>query len=315
MRQPVRAVRPCGPPRAAASPLRTGQAAIWGALADPAGGQTINAHSRPEDLIRLPRARGTLALTARARDGATVIGDLSQSGASKLLFPRTGGDLTAVVLNTAGGVTGGDSFTLTAAAGPGTHLTLTTQTAERVYRALPGTPGHVSTRLTVADGASLHWLPQETILFDRSALDRRLTVDLAPGARLLLCESLIFGRAAMDEVVREARLTDRVIVRRDGLPLVADAVRMDGDAAALLARPAVAGGAAALASVTLVAPGAAAHLSAIRDLIGPLGGASAPEDDLLRLRLLAPDGFDLRRALVPVLTRLAGRPLPKVWSL
>ncbi len=255
-------------------------------------------------------------LTAKRRGAASVIGDLRQAGSLKLVFPRPAGvALDAVIVNTAGGVTGGDRFNLTATALPGTALHLTTQAAERAYRAQPGEVGRITTRLTVGAGARLHWLPQETILFQGADLCRRLTVDLAPDARLLLCEPLVFGRTAMGETLTAARLNDRIDVTRDGVPLFRDAAHLSGDIAAHLARPFTANGAAALACVLYVAADAEAHLDPVRALLGPAAGASLLRRDTLVVRILARDSFVLRQTLIPVLTHLSDGPLPRPWMI
>lgn len=237
-------------------------------------------------------------------------------GSAKLLFPRPqGAALEAVFLNCAGGVTGGDVFSLTASLAPGAALRMTTQAAERIYRAMPGAPGRVVTDLTLGCGADMMWLPQETILFDGAALDRTLSVDMAEGARLLACEVLVFGRAAMGETVRSLHLRDRIDLRRDGRLVFADRLRLDGDAQAQLDRAGVADGAGAMGSVLLSAPGAAGKLDAIRAWLPDSGGASALSEDLVFARVLAPDSFILRATLVPLLTELARGPLPRPWML
>jgi urease accessory protein len=50
-------------------------------------------------------------------------------------------------------------------------------------------------------------------------------------------------------------------------------------------------------------------------MLPPTAGASVVEEGVLLVRMLAPDGFALRRVLVPLARRLAGGPLPRVWSL
>ncbi|MCA0938846.1 urease accessory protein UreD [Salipiger pacificus] len=237
------------------------------------------------------------------------------SGSSKLLFPRGLDALQAVYLNSSGGVTGGDAFDIAATAREGAHLAITTQAAERVYRALPGETGRVETRLVLEEGARLDWLPQETILFDGAALDRRLSVEMAGDARLLLCEPLIFGRAAMGESVTDLRHADRIDIARDGRLVWSDRLRLVGDAAACLADPAIAEGARAMATVVLAAPGAAAQVAALRGMLPETGGVSALDPDLLVLRLLAIDGFELRRHLCPILRRLSGAELPRPWMI
>ena len=264
------------------------------------------------------RARGALVLSAaRATgDSRTRLRSFRQSGSLRCLFPRRGpGRLDAVLLNTAGGLTGGDRFEVAAEALPGADLALTTQAAERIYAARPGETAAVRTRLTLGQGARLAWLPQETILYEGASLERRLSVTLDPGARLLVVEPLLFGRAARGEELRAARLTDRVSVDREGGPLWRDGIDLEGDVSAQLDRAGVAGGARALATVLLVAPEAESHLAPLRALLPGAAGASLPAPDLLVLRLLARDGHDLRRTLLPVLDRLTGGDLPKSWRL
>jgi len=270
------------------------------------------ATTRPEPVQ--PRAVGHLRLSAKHRDGQSVIDGLRQSGCLKALFPRRHGMLEAILINTAGGVTGGDRLSFEAEAGAGSHLSLTTQAAERAYRSRAG-QGHVETHLSVGDGATLFWLPQETILFEGCAFRRRLRADLADDARLLLVEPVIFGRAAMGEDMRDAVFDDRIEIWEKGGPIYMDATRLSGDIAARLDRPALAGGARAMVCLVWRAPEAEAHLAAVRDLLPETGAASLLRPDLMVLRCLAPDGFLLRRALLPVLDLLTRHSLPLSWRL
>ncbi len=269
------------------------------------------------DAAAQPRAIGTLAIATRWRDGVSVLETLRQSGSSRAMFPRRAGPgVTAVTLNTAGGITGGDRFAFDATAGPGTRLMLTTQAAERIYRAQPHEVGRVETRLTVAAGARLDWIPQETIVFHGAALDRRLDVTLDSDATLLLVEPMILGRAAMGETVRAAHLRDRIMVRRGGVPVFADALRLDGDVAATMARRATGGGAGAMAAVLLVAANAENMVAPARALLTQyVGGVSLISPGVLFARLLASDGYALRAALMPLLSVLRGAPLPRVWTM
>ncbi len=266
--------------------------------------------------VKQPRAKGDVLLSARRLGKASVIGDLRQAGSLKAVFPRPQGDaLECVSVNTAGGITGGDCFSTKATATAQSHLCLTTQAAERAYRAQPGEIGNVRTALHVEAEAKLDWLPQETILFDGCNLDRHLNVTLAANSRLLLCEPIIFGRAAMGEIVQQGRLQDRITITRSGETLFHDAVTLNGNIAAHLARPHVAAGAMAMATLIYIAPNAEAHLASIRETLGPTAGASLIRDDFLFLRLLATDGFELRKTLIPVLARLLDAPLPRPWMI
>lgn len=184
------------------------------------------------------RARGAVDVAVSLREGSTRLARLRQSGCLKCILPHVfRPDAEAVLVNTSGGVTGGDEIGVTATLGAGTQMSITTQAAERIYRTLDGTTGRVRTQIKVGTGAHLGWLPQETILFDRARLSRNLDITLGPDASLLLCEMLVFGRAAMGEQVRSLHLEDRISITRVGAPLsgishpevpLAEAVRAEG---------------------------------------------------------------------------------------
>ena len=223
--------------------------------------------------------------------------------------------MTAVLVNTSGGVTGGDRFDVAARAGCDASLTLTTQTAERFYRARPGENARLRTHLTAASRSRLSWIPQETIVFDGADVERTLEVDLAPDAELLLVESVVFGRRAMGETTLGGRVSDRIEIRRGGVPLLIDAWRLDGAMTQALGETAVAGGAGAIATVVRVAKRAAGEIDAVRALLPVSGGASLRAPDLMVARILARDGYLLRKSLVPVLERLCENALPVCWRL
>ena len=257
------------------------------------------------------RSRGALRLGFERLDGRTRLARRFEEGCAKVRLPRGGAD--AILINTAGGLTGGDRLSIEAAAGAGASGLLTSQACERVYRAAEGEAA-VAIRLSVAPGARLDWVPQETILFDRGRLVRTLEADLTGDAALLVCEAVIFGRHAMGETVASGFLHDCWRVRRDGRLVLAEDFRLDGAIASRLARPAVLGGGAACATLALLAPDAERHLGAVREAVEPLGAASAWDQKLVA-RVVAPDGLALRRVLSPLLTILLGRPLPRVWTL
>ncbi|MEX3017572.1 urease accessory protein UreD [Gymnodinialimonas hymeniacidonis] len=240
--------------------------------------------------------------------------DLRQAGSLKCLFPRRSAKhLDAVLVNTAGGVTGGDAFKF--AAEIASDCTITTQAAERAYGAAGTDPGRITNQISVRGRARLNWLPQETILFDGCSLTRRMQIDLEDRAELLFCEPIIFGRTAMKETVCAGAFSDRVDIRRDGVPIYLDSVRLEGDIQAHLNRPFVADGARAMASLVYVANDVETQLSTIRDLLPETAGASLLLPDVLVLRLLAHDGFALRKSLIPVLNQLYQPDLPRCWML
>jgi urease accessory protein len=278
----------------------------------------VNQHAPIAATAQLPplqRAAGVAAITVKA-DPHTRLDRLYQDGCAKIRLPTdpaaTG--LEAVLINTAGGLTGGDRLAWTATAGEGAALTLTTQACEKIYRARDGR-AQVATTLTAGPAARIDWLPQETILFDGAALARTLTADLAQDATLLAVEAVILGRTAMGETLRWGQLRDRWRIRREGRLIFADDFALAGPIAAIAAQPPVLAGAAAFATLLLAAPDAERFLAPLRQILGPAAGASVFDGKLV-CRIVAPDGLTLRRTLIPALQLLRrGRPCPRVWRL
>lgn len=266
---------------------------------------------RPPDLA-LPRARGELRASFVLRDGRTRLARLYQQGSARAILPATPG-CEMVVLNTSGGLAGGDRLRIGVDLAEGTHLTATTQTAERAYRATTS-PARIEARLTVGAGAHLDWLPQETILFDGARLHRDQEVALAHGASCLWAETLILGRAAMGETVRRLDLTDRRRITRDGRPLHVENLRLDDAALADGASPATLAGSRAFATVVLVAEGAERLLAPARAALGRDGAASLVAGRLVA-RLIAADGWPLRQTLARLIAALRPGPLPRVWQI
>lgn len=230
-----------------------------------------------------------------------------ESGAAKARFPQGGTE--AIMINTGGGLAGGDQFGFDIGVGPGAKLSLTTQGAERVYRSL-GPAAKVDTKLELAEGSTLRWLPQETILFDHAALQRRYDVELAGGATFLAVEAAIFGRTEMAESISQVELHDRWRIRREGRLIHADDTAIAGT---LPVSRATLNGARAMALVIYVAADAERPLDGVRAAIGH-GGASAWNGKLVA-RVLAKDGFELRKSLIPAIRAIAGgTALPKAWS-
>ena len=263
---------------------------------------------------RMQRADGRAAVVLALRGGAVRLVDLEQAGSAKAFLPRVHGAVPEIVfLNTAGGLTGGDALRFVLTLGPGVRAVGTTQTAERAY-ASAGGRARMAVDLTLGAGAALDWLPQETILFDRSALDRRTVVEIGAGARFLMAETVVLGRAAMGEALREVLFTDWREVRQGGLPVMVEPLRIT--AATLDAGPAALGGARAVATVALVAPDAGDALAAVRACLpeGVEAAASAWAGRLV-VRLVGPDLRPVKLAVVRVLAVLRGAPLPRVWQI
>ena len=249
--------------------------------------------------------------------------DLYQHGCCKLRLPRPqGAALEAVLLNTAGGLTDGDDVDVAALWREGSHAVITTQAAERLYRARSG-EAHVATRLEVLADATAAWIPQETIMFDAGRLRRRITIDLRDTSRLLAVESLILGRAAMGEVVRAGALDDFWQVAIDGSIVFIDRTRLSGDEGETIdeqiGRPAVMNGATCVATLIIASPDCAVHVNELRAAIAeaPVIGGVSNLGRLLVVRLLASTGQAMRAGIVRLID-VVGRswdvPLPRVWK-
>lgn len=266
----------------------------------------------------LQRARGEGRVGTKQREGRTVLDTLFQEGCCKVRLPRTYSNaVEAVLINTAGGITGGDRLSWSAEVAPAGRLVLTTQACERSYRST-GDVAKVETRLKVREGAHLDWLPQETILFASSKLERRLEIDLDEGATLTAIEAVLLGRDAMGEEARDAQLSDHWRIRRNGRLVHAEATRLTGedrerDGLSLLH------GCRAFASIVHVARNADAAgllLDRVRALHGPGLIAASSTGERLVIRAMAHSGLALRRLLVPTLVELTGAgALPRLWQL
>src|SRR5262249_38536890 len=258
------------------------------------------------------RARGRIMLAAAARNGFTRRARVMEEGPLRVRCPGPPSRaLEAVIVNTAGGVAGGDQLAVDIAVGEGASLTVTSAAAEKIYRTL-GPEADIRVRLAVQRRGALTWLPQETILFDRARLRRAIDVELAADASLVLAEALVFGRAAMGETVEQGSLFDRWRVRRGGKLIYAETVRLADAIRARLSARVVAAGGAALATL-LVVPGAESRIAAFRALSDWRGevGVSAWNGFALA-RFVAPDGAALRHDLLAALTSL-GTTVPRLW--
>ena len=265
------------------------------------------------------RARGTVDLSVVPGSGQSRIGRLYQSGCAKARIPRTTGSaLEAVLINSSGGMTGGDKIGWQVEVENEAFASITSQACERVYKA-PADTAEVTIDLQVGRQGKLAWLPQETILFDHGHLRRTLSADLDETAEALFVESVIFGRGAMGEQVTQGSLHDRWRIRQAGKLIHAEDLRVAGAVAAAADQPFTLDGNGAMATLLLVSPSAEGHLSAVRNILTERDsrncGASVWNGKLLA-RVMAKDGYELRKKLVPLINLLNFEAqVPKVWAI
>lgn len=207
-------------------------------------------HTQKSSDKQLQRANGSCRIVVAGAGKGNRIVDLYQQSPMRVVFPRTDGDRSqeAVLVNTSGGVAGGDHLQLNVTALSGASIVVTTQAAEKIYRALDEA-AHVTTQLNVGDGAKLAWLPQETILFNRVRLSRRIEIEISPGSELLALECLVLGRAAHGEKLSAGAIVDTWQVRKNGRLQWGDTFRLTDEVFSQITRKALLSDSTALATL------------------------------------------------------------------
>ena len=297
------------------------------------GGKTPSKRMPP---TRMQRMRGKASLVigkgtidaARAKGGEkSILKNLYQSGNAKLRFPeRDDHFFEAVMINSAGGSTGGDSLEWQIDLEADSNAILTTQACEKIYAALEGEAVDVKVTIKLDEGAQLWWLPQETILFNKSALNRKITVNMADHCQLLMVESLVFGRHLMGEVVESGLLHDQWQIYVNDRLVHMEALHLDNNIAQKLAHNAFLNENLAMANLVFIDDNLKlplgeqssendALMHALKDIIEPLGGISCWNGKLLA-RLVDKNSYYLRKRLIKVINLLTNEAgVPKIWSI
>jgi urease accessory protein len=271
----------------------------------------------------LQRARGCARLVLTGSEHGTRIIDVFERSPIRILFPRPVGSAVeeAVLVNTAGGVAGGDRLECAVTAQAGASIAVTSQAAEKVYRAL-NEPAHISTKLKACEATKLAWLPQETIVFNRGRLDRKTEIELSSGAELLALEWLVLGRAEHGETMIGGQISDSWRVRNDGRLIWADSFQAADEAFPHLHRKALLSNCKAVGTLIYFGPHLAARLEFLRDIAPSLGCpcAATSVGGLIIVRFAAQASSDLGPALRSFLQQfnreLGPGPfrVPRMWS-
>jgi len=271
----------------------------------------------------LQRADGCGRLVLSGSENGTRIEDVFERSPIRVMFPRNGSCPMeeAVLINTAGGIAGGDRLECSVAALPGASIAVTSQAAEKVYRALYE-PARVVTRLKAQGSAKLAWLPQETIVFNWARLHRTTEIDLFSGAELLALEWLVLGRAAHGEVVVGGDITDSWRVKKEGRLIWADSFRITDEIFPHVTRKALLANCKAVAILIYFGPYLEKRLDFLREIIPSLGCncAATLVNGLIVVRFAAEEPSDLKFALRSFLQQfgpeLGSGPfqVPKMWS-
>lgn len=275
-----------------------------------------SAIARPD--LTLLKSSGRLELELFRAKETSRIGRDFQSGCLKVrsLRPTPDGVPTIALINTAGGLTGGDELNQNVRWHCQTHACVTTPAAEKIYRSTGG-DALIATRLHIANEAHAEWLPQETILFDGGRIERSLEIELEGTATIVACDGVVFGRLARDEVLGPGYFSDTLKVSRDGRLILFDRTRVDGPIHAWLDGTSTGRGSRAAGMVLVSCARPEALLTEIREALANmacLSGASHVRG-LIHVRLLARNDIELRAALSGIVAlALDGRPVPRNWS-
>lgn len=263
------------------------------------------------------RANGAINISTTTRDGDTLRQRVHESGSLRVRFPHEDcPGLGAVVINTGGGMTGGDAFTIAANAAEGSILTVTTSAAEKVYRS-DGQAASLNVSLKAAKRSSLAWIPQEAILFDGAKIKRHYDIQAAGDAPLLLCDINCVGRKAMGEAVSNLLLQDQWRINIDGQLRFADYTRIDGNAKDILDRPAVANGAHCFGSIIYAGPDAVEAVDYIRGLLAgnnKVDAGAGMFNGICVSRFVATELSDMRNIVTDIAQHVYGSRMPRSWN-
>lgn len=262
----------------------------------------------------LVRAHSRITAAFAVTDGTTRVHRLFEQGSLRLRFPR-GPRCEAVMLNTGGGITGGDRAEITLSLEHGAAVTVTSQAAEKLYRS-DGPSAVIEVRAHLCDAARLCWLPQEAILFDGADVVRSLDVEMRASASLTLVEAVVFGRGAHGETLHAASWQDRWRIRRDGRLILAEYTCIDGAISQRLMRPGIGDGARAVATLVHVAPDAHTRLEPARSALAAASSMAACSawNGMLVARFAARQMHRLRADLAALAEAVTGEAMPRAWT-
>eukprot|EP01037_Dinobryon_pediforme_P006174 gene6174-6241_t len=266
------------------------------------------------------RAQGKIRAEFVSTSGRTYLARHFEAGGFRLRVPkrdhqRGAAGVEAVLINTGGGLVGGDSGHIDISVGPQARVTMTTQSAEKIYGS-QGPQTRLDAAIRLGDGAIFEWIPQETILFRDAHFARKLNIHMAASTRLTLLESLVLGRKASNEPAVSGILRDVWRIYRDEKLIFAENLALGPNLAMQLGPAATAQDGMCMATLLHIAPDAEGRIEAIRASLeaAPCQCAASAWNGMVVVRFLSAQPDLLRRAIAKCLRDLRGRDLPKVWT-
>ncbi|WP_350133385.1 urease accessory protein UreD [Nitrosomonas sp.] len=176
-----------------------------------------------------------LSLKFAAIDDTTRLVERDHFGpllVQKPLYPEGRKVCHAVIIHPPGGIVGGDQLEIIADAEAFAKVQITTPGASKWYKA----NGHTSQqkiRIRVKKGASLEWVPQETIFYNHTDVSVDHQITLEDDAVYIGCEILCFGRTAFGETFSDGQIKQRTSIQRNGKIIWLEQIRLRGEDAAM----------------------------------------------------------------------------------
>ena len=261
------------------------------------------------------RVSGGVSIRCAQRLGESRIINSRERDGYKMRSPRRSSPPEAVLINTGGGIAAGDDILHDVRVDDNADLTVTTQASERVYRSPDGATSKIDTRLSLGSDAGLNWLPQDTIIFDRSRLERSIIAKVPTSASLLIAETLVLGRAAMGETLASGLFRDKWRIYRDDRLVFAENVLLRDETFGLLSEAVMAGGSQALLTLVFLAPDAEDRLGGVREVLArsEINCAASAWNKMLVVRGMALKSEQIRSLMSDLVPALRRGTLPRVW--
>ena len=222
-----------------------------------------------------------------------------------------------IIVHPPGGIAGGDRLHINASLGANAWAQLTSPGAAKWYRAAG--PAYQQLELKVGAGATLEWLPQETIIYAGAQAELSTRIDLEGDARLCYWDMVALGRPASGERFDAGHFQAQLDIRRDGQLLWHERQRINGNDG-LLDSPIGLAGQPVFATLLISGELSTELLERCRNIPSPVRGDLTQLPGLLVARCLASEALHARawlielwRLLRPALLGRAAVP-PRIWS-
>ena len=240
-----------------------------------------------------------------------------QKGSSKALIPNTHNDYKQIVLiNTAGGITGGDKFCIGLEL-DNSKICGSTQAAEKIYKG-DIKEGKIDLDINLKNNSTLFWLPKEMILFNNCNLKRQINVNLSTNSNLLMSESTIFGRTAMKETFSNGNYKDfwKIFIGKKLIHV--EATKSEGNIEEFLSKAATFNNNCAINITIGIGKRILENADKIKNNLlknNEIISEMSIWDEKLVIRTISQDSYHLGFAIKKILFYFFNGNIPKVWSL